>query len=1541
MSITPITNPLPGEHVIALSPQTAAEAAIAWLARPNVFPGRALTAPTLQKRQRWQAGRVALRGQSLTSGVIRGLEVGHEQVRPRLRSVEPYVRLVIAAGLGLAASGENVVLARPAHVDLLHLPVYAEPSIEAPPPDTADDGDEAPEERNAAIDAALPEETSADAREALPEDGTADARAALPQGGTADAREALPQDGSADAREALPEEGSVDAREALPEEGTALRARVVLERDLATVFKDKPGSIERVGVLVLQPVAVDRLGEFDPTDPCELAPCGQAGEDDLAFSDWRIADGVRVVWYAWPNEWVALPAPGPAWRNEIAWTIFRAQHALGPDELLPWEMLGVPLALIALDDDLSPLFIDRASVVREGGRARDPRLSYRDGNIAADWRRPALFQAQIEQLAEAIAASGDAAPATLRETLEWLPPAGLVPRSVVDLSTLPLNDRTERLESAFFPASFELDAVPVPLESLDLSIREAAPLAPLRLSEPDRVRVLVPVPQALYEPRLLIEELIDPEFDATLQRFLLARSRALGARHGMRRTISELVRIATGRAVPVPKLGEDPAALETETIEPWGPPPPTGGHRSDFSRGLHQHAFQDAAATHAVGAADTLFVWVYLDPDRPPRELMLQWRVSGSWEHRAYWSASEDRNLIDLGVDNTASRRYMGELPAAGKWTRLEVTAVEVAVGGFALSGMAFTLFAGRAAYGASGTLQHGTEHRWFSSALPSGAVPEPKSATTEEWVFLSQNDLWAPFEADFGLDIAGVGSDELGGSTDIKGLLEDDVLAPVSGEAGVLSAKEREQLGTRGLEGFIAMLKSRADRADDLVDYGFVKVQADTYRIRQLMLGTTNATKLAVSPALATIAQGDTAPASQQRIATFLDELKPKAPQTQMMILASTDAGAETPAALATLPPVLVTKAPLAKSVSTVVRSTASGPYIPVSRQKAVNLNIGTKKVLSGIGAKVAFTPQSVINASPLVGKATIRTTTIAQRLQDPKAVEARNYATATRHDSVQALQRLALELMKEDGNTLPGLFAGVNVYGLDADPFLENSADTTRRHVAFRVFVDTPARVGALLNVPDREGDEAAHFSDSADIADNTIAFLRQMEGRIQQYRNAAAAAERVLEAMREDIGSAQRALKAWDETLAEARHDVAVARALIAEENERLAAINRRRAAVIQDVRFLAYIRPREVHNLRNTPLRELEPGLIDAPVPACLAEHNDVPDELEEMLAVLREAPVAWFPAAPKLVEKLDRMDLVLRAVQNAQSRSVAFAAKAPPMAIAPMASGVRSAIDAVKARNRSSVGETRQLALNVNIAQLASLSWQGARQQAVEVVSLGDLIDGEHGKGEIARKAAELFDRMSRIAGCLHAEFSAVVPSIRLDWAEVLSQFDRAPGLRDLSVLARWSEIDFVDRKQMQAYADWLFDQVDARVPAAEALMNDVVRMCLLLAADAPIGRILAGRLPRPVVARPGVRIPLTAFDTAKLRVGMHALVYQGPHVAARAVVEDIGSEVSARVVYTHAAEVSLGTDARVQFADAAQVTVKKTPAARARPTART
>ena len=263
----------------------------------------------------------------------------------------------------------------------------------------------------------------------------------------------------------------------------------------------------------------------------------------------------------------------------------------------------------------------------------------------------------------------------LAEAFTRLPPAGLLPISAVNLDVLPLNLASEVLQSRFFPQGFELDAAPVPIPQLDVAIREAAPLAAIDFSAAERVRLLVPVTQASYEPRLLYEEIVAAEFQQTLDRFLLVRSRALGARQGLRNGVAALTGAITGTTPEVPAAEDDPLALEPELLSPWGPPPAGGGHRAPLMAGRHEHRFTGATATLTPRSDREIFAWVYLDPDNPPQTLMLQWRADGSWNHRAYWGA----NLIPLGSDGNPSRLQIDdEIPTPGRWVRLGVDAASV-----------------------------------------------------------------------------------------------------------------------------------------------------------------------------------------------------------------------------------------------------------------------------------------------------------------------------------------------------------------------------------------------------------------------------------------------------------------------------------------------------------------------------------------------------------------------------------------------------------------------------------------------------------------------------------------------------------------------------------------------------------------------------------------------------------------------------------------------------------------------------------------------
>lgn len=117
------------------------------------------------------------------------------------------------------------------------------------------------------------------------------------------------------------------------------------------------------------------------------------------------------------------------------------------------------------------------------------------------------------------------------------------------------------------------------------------------------------------------------------------------------------------------------------------------------AEGFGQHFFTGAKPELVIGAGDVFFAHVYLDPEHPPRQVMLQFN-DGSWEHRAFWG----EDLIGGGTAETASRRRLGDLSPAGQWVRLEVTAEQVGlVAGAKVNGFAFSQFDGTAYWDQAG----------------------------------------------------------------------------------------------------------------------------------------------------------------------------------------------------------------------------------------------------------------------------------------------------------------------------------------------------------------------------------------------------------------------------------------------------------------------------------------------------------------------------------------------------------------------------------------------------------------------------------------------------------------------------------------------------------------------------------------------------------------------------------------------------------------------------------------------------------------------
>jgi hypothetical protein len=115
-------------------------------------------------------------------------------------------------------------------------------------------------------------------------------------------------------------------------------------------------------------------------------------------------------------------------------------------------------------------------------------------------------------------------------------------------------------------------------------------------------------------------------------------------------------------------------------------------HTEPPANGVHSHLFHTARVGFQIEPGEYLFTWVYIVPDQKPETIMLQWHDGQNWEHRAYWG--DDK--IGVGQPNSASRHFIGPLPKAGEWVRLEVPAKAVGLEGKAVKGMGFMLSGGQ-----------------------------------------------------------------------------------------------------------------------------------------------------------------------------------------------------------------------------------------------------------------------------------------------------------------------------------------------------------------------------------------------------------------------------------------------------------------------------------------------------------------------------------------------------------------------------------------------------------------------------------------------------------------------------------------------------------------------------------------------------------------------------------------------------------------------------------------------------------------------------
>ena len=322
--VSTIDRPLRDEHVLAVDPPLQPELPDFWRRRINPFGGRALSAAALAAEQEVRSGVQLLRGQSVTAGIVSGLDLLLEPNAAAAGRTEAIVQIL--PGFGLTHSGEDIAIASPRRLALGDLPIYA---------------------RVDHLDAAGVPPAAADSLHGHDEPPSGGAFASLPP---------------------------LRPRRLGPPLRDAIAANVELPR---------------VAILVAEPVMAEIVGRADPASPCPRDP-----RDD-PYDDWQRIDGCRLTLAFWPDDLVAggapdyaLPAPGPSFRNRLAYGIFTIERRFLPGEAHPWEWLGVPLGLVAFKADWTLDFVDRAAVVRLGGRP-NPRTP-----LVSQTGSPLLYQAQ-------------------------------------------------------------------------------------------------------------------------------------------------------------------------------------------------------------------------------------------------------------------------------------------------------------------------------------------------------------------------------------------------------------------------------------------------------------------------------------------------------------------------------------------------------------------------------------------------------------------------------------------------------------------------------------------------------------------------------------------------------------------------------------------------------------------------------------------------------------------------------------------------------------------------------------------------------------------------------------------------------------------------------------------------------------------------------------------------------------------------------------------------------------------------------------------
>lgn len=1140
------------------------------------------------------------------------------------------------------------------------------------------------------------------------------------------------------------------------------------------------------GIFVLQPLEILDEIVADPTNQC------QWDEARDPFDDEQLVDGCRLVFVPWPGDLLG-PIPkvqAKQFRNRLVYQIFDYEKG-HPDTLFPWEYVGIPvgLAYITLSNGKIS-FIDQQAVVRKGGAPLSTKT------MLAMNGTPFLWEARIQQFIGQlydIRQTVDAIPAA-GVFFDVLPPVGVLPKQALTFDTM----RTD-----FFPSQFIIDAAPIPEEQLEVAMNASAGLAPFDLYQPEKIKLLVPVPQSVYQADLLKKEEPDPIFLETLRKLVREIRQWLSSRSYVREMADRVVgAVSVG---DVPQFSEDIDTTPDEDkflvqIERHTGLTEFGVLATDAVKNLHSWIRKNAPAV-----SGTVINILLPTADNPPK-------------FREGFQGIENFLLeLQHNIKKTEDLLNSGYGKAEADMYRLR----QLLLGNVKSSRLATSSALGQ---------------------IVAGQTRQPSIKDVES--FFTAAQATKPGEVAVELDQV----------LDLEGQTEDEKLSQALTIMKKMEAGET--LSTKDI-------------------YNATQVMTSAFSKR--VGGDSKAISMVAQPTKVNFETADTYTFKQAETATVK--------KYRDSVELSRSVGLERSKPLVDRiyeSPSMEVKGNAVKTKTSIFDALADVPFDiadevnVVGTGKAILKDAEYNEILQTLGDEAG---RSVLEG---------RTSKSGQWV-----------VISTAPLSEQEEATLSDDQKKKVGNILA---QSRNKQGLSLKEIkdLKGTENDLGRHI----------RDGLLDPDPD-DGDEADYFTAGVSALEHGLNAMRVIEKILDDYKKSVIQSRKVLTNLRANVDRWHDKLGEIDDKLLVLRHDALVTRSLFEEERSRLAAINAQRKAILDNyVSTLVFVRPRLVDSRLDVPSVPLYAEYVN-PVPACLAEDFEAVGELADMLDVFREMPVAWLTEAGGLVKMVTNTAGVIDLMKQAGTRTARTISAGSRTAIqtasyqAYSTNNYGKAISAVVAANQQYKQTLATQKGALDFVGLNAQSWLQLVDMAESRVSLADLIEKGRGFSKLASKATAIMENLEDVAVCLYQWCNELEPSIKLQWANLISIYDKPVDLRHLETLPSFDKIDFTVRRDLQNMVDWLFSQVDPSIDKARRTMNDLVRVCILLAGHAPVSTIVKGYVDRPSTGKVGDFLDVTV-NLGQLKIGMIATVITQQTIAVQGIVADVG-ERSARIKVTEVA----------------------------------